>query len=473
MYYFSDNNKIIVSRKKVLKKGAVSSVLIFLFLSLSTIAQNTDGETSLNPLYQKQSEKHDKSNFWLHRSQAYYKWDTIGADNWIYQYSIISLFDSTNAVMMSITVDTIQNNFLFKDTFEYANQKLISHKNYAWQHTAWIQNTQTTHAYDIYENDSATINYKWIAGQWQMVAGTKHQFQYNSDRFITEDATSNWNGSWNYYTKKTFGYSDFFLSEYAAYNWQDSSETWLPEKRMLYIPYPSSLKTQSATLQLPYSDSWINVQQYNYSYNGDDYTVVTDTVENYLWKHKEKLTYTISDYRIFKTLTEKYSGSIWYNFSKNTKTVNDYENLIENRSEFWNQGNWNLSDQDNYDYTYNADSIMTEKIYRKWNSNLQEMQNVEKFVYSNFLQTNYDISKVATPDESIIIYPNPVKNLIFFKTKELNVTNIDITYMNGKTMQIKNNPNIESIDVSRFQKGIYFIRFQLKNTTISKKIIKE
>ncbi|WP_166921505.1 T9SS type A sorting domain-containing protein [Flavobacterium poyangense] len=102
---------------------------------------------------------------------------------------------------------------------------------------------------------------------------------------------------------------------------------------------------------------------------------------------------------------------------------------------------------------------------------------IQKLQYYYTNQTNANrslstnaISKDLTFDSPLIVYPNPVKDILTIDTEE----NIEVVYiidMNGKNIITQKNKN--SINLSELQKGWYIVAVKLENgKKISGKIIK-
>ncbi len=71
------------------------------------------------------------------------------------------------------------------------------------------------------------------------------------------------------------------------------------------------------------------------------------------------------------------------------------------------------------------------------------------------------------------IYPNPTKNEITIKMDQLHHFLVDISSMNGQLMYSTTLEELTTqIDLSFFQKGVYFITFRSEDLVINRKIIK-
>ncbi len=75
----------------------------------------------------------------------------------------------------------------------------------------------------------------------------------------------------------------------------------------------------------------------------------------------------------------------------------------------------------------------------------------------------------------ILVFPNPTKDILNIYSEKEKITQIEIYDIQGKKVsQSKfNNENLQKIDVSKFNTGLYLCKIHMEGTVIMKKIIKE
>ncbi|EDP96455.1 T9SS type A sorting domain-containing protein [Kordia algicida OT-1] len=79
---------------------------------------------------------------------------------------------------------------------------------------------------------------------------------------------------------------------------------------------------------------------------------------------------------------------------------------------------------------------------------------------------------VTTPEVSV--YPNPSKGLFNVNLGSMSEANLAVLDITGKTIVSKNaTTNVETLDLSKYAKGIYFLRIKNHETFITKKLIVE
>lgn len=89
---------------------------------------------------------------------------------------------------------------------------------------------------------------------------------------------------------------------------------------------------------------------------------------------------------------------------------------------------------------------------------------------------------ITTAEKTLIkssdfnIYPNPSSSIVYVKTQEEGVTKISYTLIDVLGKEVMRNEHINpefSINISSLKAGVYFLRFEVNNKTIVKKIVKE
>lgn len=74
----------------------------------------------------------------------------------------------------------------------------------------------------------------------------------------------------------------------------------------------------------------------------------------------------------------------------------------------------------------------------------------------------------------ISIYPNPARDILNFTTTDnTSINNVSILDISGKVVLNSNNFNNNSVDISKLQSGVYFVKFSSDDKSIVKKFIKE
>lgn len=91
-----------------------------------------------------------------------------------------------------------------------------------------------------------------------------------------------------------------------------------------------------------------------------------------------------------------------------------------------------------------------------------ENNNVFIFPFTSSISTSLDVSR----NNRIIVYPNPVNNLLYIAIKDVNILKFEILNDLGQVVKVNNNTSneaINSIDLSSYTNGLYQIRLYSLN----------
>lgn len=92
-----------------------------------------------------------------------------------------------------------------------------------------------------------------------------------------------------------------------------------------------------------------------------------------------------------------------------------------------------------------------------------ELSQIKKIVFKAVSAT-----ELFESDTQFQVYPNPVKDILFFKNTEQSYGFITIYGIDGRKVLVKNVSNEESIDVSTLSKGVYIITLNNQAQKFSK-----
>lgn len=157
-------------------------------------------------------------------------------------------------------------------------------------------------------------------------------------------------------------------------------------------------------------------------------------------------------------------GTNWYNSSRlPTTTGNDCNNCVGAQ---WTGTNTTATD---YFYDLNTlgapSNIMFRIVFWSDEAVTQLGVNIDNFVIEGVLSTDkFNL-------ENISIYPNPTNGIFTLNTKNIQIESIEIFDVSGKLIQ-KNMTNFKNVNISNASAGIYFVKINSNEKSITKKIIK-
>ncbi len=146
-------------------------------------------------------------------------------------------------------------------------------------------------------------------------------------------------------------------------------------------------------------------------------------------------------------------------------------NLTERLHSSWDSGINDWKRGTRHIYTFDANGNLTERLFYNWDSESNGWINDSKFVaYWSELTTQIHTSSEYP---KFTIYPNPVKDQITIETYNPEPHAIEIHTLNGQLLYSDKieGPTLQ-IDLSSFQKGLYFITVRSRDFVRTEKILK-
>ncbi len=132
---------------------------------------------------------------------------------------------------------------------------------------------------------------------------------------------------------------------------------------------------------------------------------------------------------------------------------------------------WVVTWHSTFTYTYDSSGNELEYIWNKWALEYNDWRFVSKKVsHWSELKTSVSNNEI---DLQCNIYPNPTRDIITIETDRFDKYSIHITSMNGQLIYDNEMEGTShQVDLSSFQKGVYFITVGSNKNVTTKKIIK-
>jgi hypothetical protein len=227
------------------------------------------------------------------------------------------------------------------------------------------------------------------------------------------------------------------------------------------------------------SNDWMRTRRYvnTYDVNGN----LTESID-YFWRSASndwiKYSWYVNTYDVNGNLAE-HCGYLWLPVSKvwmgTQRYVDTYDangNLTEHIDYEWNSVYKVWMGTRRYVDTYDANVNLTEHIEYEWNSETNEWIFVDKYCAYWWLAL---ATKIHTGGEcqKCFIYPNPTSDFANIETDDLKTYTIEIHSLNGQLLQSTQMEGpTHQIDLSSFEKGLYFITVRSEDFVRTEKIIK-
>ncbi|PWG06592.1 endoglucanase [Polaribacter aquimarinus] len=138
--------------------------------------------------------------------------------------------------------------------------------------------------------------------------------------------------------------------------------------------------------------------------------------------------------------------------------------------------------QDKCSYSSNASaksfsdtwcSYSTNEVTINWNAPLAYVINALQMYQNQGVALSVDKNKIVFDDE-IQLYPNPVKNQLYFKVSNLDIQEVVIYDVTGKEVfQTNKILKQNKVDFTSYKRGIYFVKVKTQKGVTTKKILKK
>lgn len=266
-----------------------------------------------------------------------------------------------------------------------------------------------------------------------------------------------WENSYKYNTT----YANNILTEQLGYEWQNNA--WVSTSKLTNIVWHNYTngEVQSYTEQHLVNNNWTNFANYSFTYTGNNYVSITDTIISGNWVNSSKVTYTEDVNGGYVYLNEIYQNSTWVNESQYSRYYDVNGNYTGSKDEVWGGTNWTTNYQDNNILTYSG-NIITERIKQYWDNTNQLPVNYSKEVYSNFTQLE-DATGIVTnisSNNELLVYPNPSNDFITIENKNGKLISpyVIINCLGQQILTGKLTNEKTMIDISALQEGFYLLQ---------------
>jgi hypothetical protein len=377
--------------------------------------------------------------------------------------------------------------FEVRRIFSYSNGLCKSELWQARDGNQWEIFGRITNSYDSKNNKTETIFQGWEGNQWENAM--RYLYKYDEHSNMTEKRFQFWEGYWFTEEMITYAYdSQNRIIEKVFYSdWGDELDL---EDKIIYEYDSQNNIIKERHLYEIDEDEWEEFVNIIFTYDAQNklteavYQVIEDDVFDFII-----LSVTYDEQN--NTTTHQYTARDWWDeneWDDVVRIIFTYDaqnNLISELWQEFDEEKW--EDFEQYTYSYdennNAKDGYLWQSYKKgfiwdWEDGRAELtvyynnmqSKISTFQFDKFTAT-YTKQEVGIKENhllknSVILYPNPVSNILYIETNKAIAPEVKIYSIQGVlSVSIKGN----QIDVSSLPSGIYIAEVD----GVSKKIVKQ
>lgn len=390
-------------------------------------------------------EWNEDTNDYEERAQCYYTYSGSGylIEEFYYGRSFFDDSLRTNGTRILYSYD--------------ANGNLIEETTYRWDDNSWIE----------------TQRYCWMG-----CFGGQKKYSYDSQDNIILFLWNSWNpyaNIWQGWDSIIYTYdgNGYIISEVSYGEYQLDIDEWPLNDSTVYTYDANGNQTEKCRYYWDRDQNkwkgcdpqWV----YTYDANGNLTKTIRYQEVNSRWRWFQKNVYT---YYSNGNLTSETCYVNWNNGLDDERWVYKYDahgNRTMKTGFHWEFYKWVQFSR--YVYTYDAYGNLTEENLGYWDSETNDWRSSTKRVsYWSEL-----ITQIGTSSEQhqCIIYPNPTNSQLTIETDQPDHYSINITTLNGQQVfSGEMEGSSRQLDLSSFQKGVYFITIRSNGFVTTRKIVK-
>ncbi len=342
----------------------------------------------------------------------------------------------------------------------------------------------------------------WNGTSWDNFAQTTYTFNESClPTVILSQAINPMTSMLENATLSNFTYNALSIVEVAQV-WNSTTDEWdnFQKNEHTYNNgnYDLVLKTQIFSWVI---DDWELTSQHLYTYDGSDrvskFTTQTWDSGNMVWINSSETRYTYTASNLVETETGyNWVSNAWEENTLNTSTyINDLLDTFQ--SQDWDGAQW--VNDDLKTFMYDGNDHLTQVLETEWNDATMMYDDDSRQAYTNNAQgypltivsesyiigswTNTSRQRYTYPScaflsvndvvmDNISVYPNPSSDKISINVEDeitYNLVNIRGQLINKGVINNASN----TIDISSFHSGIYFLNLENGNERVTKKVIKQ
>ncbi len=170
----------------------------------------------------------------------------------------------------------------------------------------------------------------------------------------------------------------------------------------------------------------------------------------------------------YQDLGEDFDGDDWILGYRFTMVYDDQENLLEEKSESFDQTEVFIDYANLFTYTYDPNGNILERVQQFYDINTNEYQFNNRSVFGPYL----DVTGIeSTSNESLVLFPNPTDAFLNLPSSA-RINEVRIFDVQGRIVK-QEVSNVNQINVSDLDAGLYILQANMNNRLVSARFIKQ
>lgn len=395
-------------------------------------------------------------------------WDSVLIRNYVYFESnldTVNIGDPVTNELNSREIytrtpleDAVVTQFFINNSWENMQKTITTRDN---------QGFQTGNQYFIWEN-----------GDWTLQFGDRILTNYDGSGRLISAESQGWDSAeqtWLTYSGTTAIYNGDLLEQL---NFQEASADGTLED-ILYATFGyqnGSTEADTATIFMSMGGEFLPVSRLLVSRWNDFGDLVN--LEPVSFIEQEYLNGSFVDvFRQVRSdldnggytdLGEDFNGDDWTLSSRFNMLIDDKGNILEEKSEYYSDGEIFIDYANLFTYTYDANNNMMERIQQFYDINVNEYLFNNRSVFGPYL----DVTGIeSAPKESLVLFPNPTDAFLNLPSST-NIEEVRIFDAQGRI--VKQEASVgNQIDVSDLNAGFYILQANLNNRLVSTRFVKQ
>jgi hypothetical protein len=395
-------------------------------------------------------------------------WDSVSIRNYVYFESNL---DTVNIG------DPVNNEYLSREIYSNtALEDVIITQ--AFESGSWVNMQKNIDTRDNQGYSTGNQFYSWQNGDWVLQFGERYLTTYDGSNNLVGVESQSWDGntqSWLTYTNILASYEGNLRTQLIFQ--EPSMDGTLEDFIKIELAYQAgSTEADTALLFLSQGGNWLLQSRFlidrwiNYN-NFETFEPVSYTEQEFLdgsFVDVSRQVRNDLDNGGYFDLGEDFDGAAWVLSYRFTLLIDDKGNTVEEKSEFYSDGEVFIEYANLFTYTYDSNDNILERVQQFYNINTNEYQFNNRSVFGAYL----DVTGIELiGEESFTIFPNPTDGLLNLSSKH-QIEQVRIFDLHGRMVK-QELSNQRQMNVSDLDVGLYFIQATINKQLVSTRFVKQ